>query len=117
MTQEAARASREPQAFVQRVQSASIRLCNACAALIDAETPDYRLAEARALIADVLMRSLGIAQFLRDAANGAAIPDERCCEISRRCALAFGAPGDWGGDVESALRALYDSPRSEGIRT
>jgi hypothetical protein len=50
------------------------------------------------------MRAVGISQYLRTERDqgGGALADLR-----NRIHAAFGAPGDWGGELGDALRDLY----------
>lgn len=79
-----------------------------CGSLIDRNTEFQKLRDARCLINSVLMRTLGINKFLIDTGINEHVPTPGEMQMLRMAIHnAFGAPGDWGGDMEDALRDLY----------
>ena len=93
-------------AFVDAVR----RIERACGALIsprEARCAGPLMLDARSLIIDVLMRSLGITRFL--ASSTFDHPREITDELRNKILTAFGPPGSWGYEelLGKALLDLY----------
>ncbi len=88
-----------------RVECAAV--AKACAAIIDRETEEVNLQDARCLIITALMRACGIRHLLSAGLNERAVSLSECIDVRNRVHDAFGAPGDWGGELCEALRRLY----------
>ncbi|MCC6907080.1 MAG: hypothetical protein IT430_03990 [Phycisphaerales bacterium] len=94
---------------MQQFQTALVKLDRAVGALIDRDVEDDNLRDARCLLTSALMRSCGVSQLLQRFV----FEPENVSIVYARPVLkavhdAFGAPGDWGGDLCDALRAIYN---------
>lgn len=81
-----------------------------CATLLDRESEDNDLKDARCLIGSVLMRAVGISRFLAETLQEGPQVGLRALRI--KIYDAFGSPGDWGyeSSLRRALSALYAIP-------
>lgn len=92
-----------------QLRSTLLQLDHAVGALIDRDVEDDNLRDARCLITSALMRSCGVSPLLqRFAFEPGTIPIDDARSVIKAVHNAFGAPGDWGGDLGDALRSIYN---------
>lgn len=92
-----------------QLRSALLQLDHAVGALIDRDVEDDNLRDARCLITSALMRACGVLQLLQRFVfepDRISIDDARA--VMKAVHNAFGAPGDWGGELGDALRSIYN---------
>ena len=92
---------------VERFRVEIVALDTACANIIDRETEDANLHDARRLIVSALMRACGVSRLLAAALIEREVSLAECVDVRKRVHEAIGALGDWCGDLCLALRRLY----------